>query len=167
MPTAGVWTFFNRLAQARLSRRLEEVAGDPSAPGSHRCRGRNRDRDRFRLRIVVGPHALRPGRHTRSRYGSDPVSRVQTHILSFDSDTDPDPDPDYNPCPHRILNHHQDCLHFAESSCAPPSMFSDCSQNGIREFHGSNRSPQIPGEYTATGDRSDGIEQCFGSPRLT
>jgi hypothetical protein len=42
---------FHRLAQARLSRRLEPVVGDPPAPGSHRCRGRgrgrNRDRDRF------------------------------------------------------------------------------------------------------------------------
>jgi hypothetical protein len=43
--------------EAPLSRRLEPVAGHPSAPGSHRCRGRNRNRDRFRLRIVVGPHA--------------------------------------------------------------------------------------------------------------
>jgi hypothetical protein len=32
-----------------LSRGLEPVVGDPSAPGSHRCRGRYRDRDRFRL----------------------------------------------------------------------------------------------------------------------
>jgi hypothetical protein len=29
-PTGEVWTFFHRLAQARLSRRLEPVVGDPS-----------------------------------------------------------------------------------------------------------------------------------------
>jgi hypothetical protein len=84
---------------------------NPFAPGSHRCRGRGRyrDRDRFRRCIVVGPHARcslvarvssassRCG--TARLYGSrslHPVARVQSHLLSFDSDSDTDADPDYN-----------------------------------------------------------------------
>jgi hypothetical protein len=55
-PLPGVWAFFNRLAQARLSRRLEPVVGRlllvPIGVGVG-----NRDRDRFRQCIVVGPHA--------------------------------------------------------------------------------------------------------------
>jgi hypothetical protein len=82
VPAPGVWTFFIVLAQARLSRRLEPVVGDPSPPGSHRCRGRNRDRDRFRRCIVVGPHAR-----------CSLVTLVSSSpLLSFDSDSDSDPD---------------------------------------------------------------------------
>jgi hypothetical protein len=63
-----------------------QLFGDPSAPGSHRCRGRNRDRDRFRLGIVVGPHVR-----------CSQLLVAKSHLLSFDSDSDTDTDPDYNP----------------------------------------------------------------------
>jgi hypothetical protein len=119
--TPVVWTFFHRFAQARLSRRLEPVVGDPSAPGSYRCRGRNRNRNRFRRCIdsagvlwLVLPHGvaslpsfvsiatMRSNKALRVAFPFGESAVSKSHLLSFDSDsdTDPDtdPDPDYNPC---------------------------------------------------------------------
>jgi hypothetical protein len=81
-----------------LSGRLESVLGDPSAPGSHRCRGRNRDRDRFRRCIDSDGAWWLVLTHGVASLPWKPGFLCQNPIFyRFDSDSDTDPDPDYKP----------------------------------------------------------------------
>jgi hypothetical protein len=87
------------MAQARLSRRLGPVVGDPPAPGSLGVGiGIGIGIDSFRVSQKLQCHRNdRPSRHYAIDLQYITFLVFKSHLLSFDSDSDTDPDPDYNP----------------------------------------------------------------------